>query len=86
MEAGKHGQAIVLLVHEEKRVGKMPQQNAADMLVNDGELKRMKSDAIDGGSNSCTKTSPQAGNLFFIPVLRVDKLLARHGREDGRAH
>lgn len=73
MKTGDYSDRLVILDNEHERVGKAPEQGAADIPVDHGKLKGSGAHALGYDVHCRTKTSAQSGSFILVPVLRVDQ-------------
>ena len=86
MESGNDDQRPVLVNDEHQRVGETPQQGAADILVDDGELSGIGAHSLDHSVNRSAETAAQTGSLVLVPVLGVEHFGAGGQGEDNWLH
>ena len=75
VEAGNHQQSFSV-DGEEQHVGKTPKESAADVLVHDWELKRVRAHALNDDADLVAKAASKTGHLAFVPSEGVDQFRA----------
>jgi hypothetical protein len=79
VKTSEHRDIVIRFDYEHQRVGKAPQEGAADVPVNDRELSGIGDDAIDCSINGLKEKLSKTRRPAFVPIACFDELLAGEG-------